>query len=134
MGALADRLGKPGFLVAASCLAVAMNLLLVLGPLSLWLLAVVFALAGAHYAAQQTLERAIAADFAPPEARSTAFGVLAAVNGLGDLVASAVVGILWTAFSARLAFGFSLAVTAAGTLVIAVVLLSGSPPETGTGH
>ena len=46
----------------------------------------------------------------------------AAVNGVGDLVASVAVGTLWTAVSPQAAFGFSLAVTAAGTVVIALVL------------
>lgn len=122
VGALADRFGKHRFLIAASGLAVAMNLLLAFGAPTLPLLVAVFGLAGAHYAAQQTLERAIAADLAPPHARSTAFGVLAAVNGVGDLVASVAVGTLWTAVSPQAAFGFSLAVTAAGTVVIALVL------------
>ena len=57
--------------------------------------------------------------------RSTGFGVLAAVNGLGDLVASVAVGALWTAISPAAAFSFSLAVTAAGTVAIALALRRG---------
>ena len=36
-----------------------------------------------------------------------AFGVLASVNGIGDFLSSAVVGLLWTAVSANAAFAYS---------------------------
>jgi hypothetical protein len=54
--------------------------------------------------------------------RSTGFGVLATVNGIGDLISSVVVGALWTAFSPRIAFTFSLALTCAGAVVTALAL------------
>jgi hypothetical protein len=58
----------------------------------------------------------------PVEVRSTGFGTLATVNGMGDLISSLVVGLLWSAFSAQAAFAFSLALTAVGTLAIVVAL------------
>ncbi len=124
-GVLADRFGKRGFLIAAYALAALMNLLLIAVAPSIMTLILVFILAGGGYAFQQSLERAIVADIAPEEVRSTGFGVLAAVNGIGDLVSSAIVGALWTAFSPRIAFSYAFVVTVMGALVTSVALRSG---------
>ncbi len=121
-GVLADRYGKRVFLIGAYVLAVLMNVLLIAATPSVIMLGVVFVLAGGAYAAQQSLERAIAADLVPVEVRSTGFGMLATVNGIGDLISSVVVGALWTAFSPRVAFTFSLALTCAGAIITAVAL------------
>jgi MFS family permease len=121
-GALADRFGKRGFLIVAYVLAILMNLILVAAEPTVGSLIVVFALGGSAYAIQQSLERAIAADMVPAEVRSTGFGTLATVNGMGDLISSLAVGLLWTAFSAQVAFAFSLALTAVGTLAIVLAL------------
>ena len=121
-GMLADRYGKRGFLLAAYALAATMNLLLIVSTPTAVALAIVFILAGAGYALQQSLERAIAADLTPIEVRSTGFGVLAAANGVGDLVSSAIVGTLWTAISPRAAFAYALVMTVAGAVVTAWAL------------
>ena len=121
-GALADRYGKRGFLIGAYVLAVVMNVLLIAAAPSIAILGLVFIIAGASYAAQQTLERAIAADLVPQVVRSTGFGVLASVNGVGDLLSSAIVGVLWSTFSPTVAFSFSLAIAIAGTATMAIVL------------
>jgi hypothetical protein len=54
--------------------------------------------------------------------RSTGFGVLAAANGIGDFVSSAVVGLLWTQVSPALAFAYALIVTLVGAAFTAAVL------------
>jgi MFS family permease len=123
-GALADKFGKGRFLIAAYALAALMNLVLALAAPSIATLLLVFILAGAGYALQQSLERATAADLAPIEVRSTGFGVLSAVNGVGDLVSSAVVGILWTAFSPAVGFSYALVMTVAGAGATAIALRS----------
>jgi uncharacterized membrane protein YeaQ/YmgE (transglycosylase-associated protein family) len=64
------------------------------------------------------------ADIAPEEVRSTGFGVLAAVNGIGDLVSSAIVGALWTAYSPTVAFSYAFVMTVVGALVTLVALRS----------
>jgi len=123
-GALADRYGKSWLLVGAYLLAVLMNILLIAAAPSVLTLAAVFLVAGMGYALQQSLERAIAADMAPVEVRSTGFGVLATVNGIGDFVSSVVVGALWTAFSPTVAFTYSLILTGLGALIMAATLRS----------
>jgi len=47
-----------------------------------------------------------------------AFGTLATVNGIGDFASSLVVGALWTAFGAPLAFAYSAALLLAGALMV----------------
>jgi sugar phosphate permease len=55
---------------------------------------------------------------APEGIRGSAFGILATLQSVGNLVASAVVGLLWAGGSVRLAFFY-----ADGCMVLAVVLL-----------
>jgi MFS family permease len=121
-GVLADRFGKRRFLIAAYSLAALMNVLLIALAPSTLTLGLVFAIAGIAYAFQQSLERAIAADIVPMEVRSTGFGVLASVNGIGDLISSAIVGVMWTVFSPSVAFSYAFVLTCAGVIMTAVAL------------
>jgi MFS family permease len=83
--------------------------------------AVLFATAGIYVAVQEALEPAIAADLVPDRAaRGTAYGVLAAVNGLGDVFASIGIGALFL-LGAPVAFA-----TAAGLMLVGTVWLAGS--------
>lgn len=124
LGALADRFGKRGLLVGAYGLAALMNGLLIVAPPSVLLLAAIFIMGGTVYASQQSLERAIAADLAPEEVRSTGFGALAAVNGIGDFVSSLAVGALWTVFTPEIGFAYSLVLSLAGAVAISSALRS----------
>ena len=130
VGALADRYGKSRLLIGAYGLAVVYNVLLIGATPSIFLLGLIFAMAGTVYAAQQPLERAIAADLVPAEVRSTGFGVLATVNGVGDFISSLVVGALWTVFSPAVAFAYSLVLTFAGAIVMVIVLRPARQPRT----
>ncbi len=121
-GALADRIGKRIILIVAYSLAVLMNLILVGMPNAVQVVALIFILGGVVYATQQALERAIAADLVDELVRSTGFGALATVNGVGDFISSLVVGALWTAFSPAVAFGYSLLMSACGTVAIGYAL------------
>lgn len=121
-GALADRFGKRGLLIGAYALAAIMNILLISGTPSIALLALIFALGGTVYASQQSLERAIAADLAPAEIRSTGFGVLATVNGIGDFISSLIVGVLWSAFAPEAGFAYSLVLSIGGAVAITLAL------------
>jgi len=123
-GALADRFGKTGFLIAAYGLAALMNLLLFSLAPSIVALILIFVLAGAGYALQQSLERAIAADMTPLEVRSSGFGALAATNGMGDLISSGVVGLLWTMVSPTVAFAYAFVMTIIGAAVTWAALRS----------
>jgi len=94
-------------LAAGYCVALIMALLLVLGPKRVPLLAVIFALAGVVVGVVEALEDSLAAELVPQEQHGMAFGTLAAVNAVGDFASSFVIGLLWSAASPSLAFGFS---------------------------
>ena len=49
------------------------------------------------------------AALAPVELRGSAFGLLAAVQSFGNLAASAIAGLLWTAASPRVALAYLVA-------------------------
>lgn len=65
-----------------------------------------FIAAGIGIGCVETSEHAAVAGFAPPAIRSSAFGLLATIQSLGNFIASALVGLLWTAFSPEAGFLF----------------------------
>lgn len=83
------------------------------------LLIALFLLAGLALSAEEVLERTAAAELLPAGVRGTGFGALAAVNGIGDLVASTVVGWLWATASPTAGFAYAAGMAAAGTLALA---------------
>lgn len=117
-GWLADHFPKRNVLAAGYALAAVMALLIIPGPTSIWLLAVIFALSGLSVALAETLEDSFCAELVSEEHHGTAFGVLATVNGLGDFLSSTLVGLLWTAFGTATAFGFSAAMFVIGAVLV----------------
>jgi MFS family permease len=81
-------------------------------------LALVFAWAGVYIAMEDSLEGAIPADMVPLAARGTAYGLMGAVNGVGDLLASVLVGALWTAVSPAAGFLVAGALMSAGAALV----------------
>ena len=125
IGALSDVRGKTrilagGFAVGAATAALA-GVLFATGNGGLPLLCVLFTLSGIFAAAQDTLEGSIPPEFLTPETRGTGFGMLGAVNGTGDLVASALVGTVWTAVSPAAAFGSAAVIMMMGAALTGVV-------------
>jgi len=116
IGKLGDRLPKLGVLIAGYALGVATNLLLALGSGSLAVVVLAVATSAVTLAAEETLERATAAERLPRELRSLGFGILAGANAVGDLVSSLYVGAMLDARRAEWAFG---APAAAGALGVA---------------
>ena len=82
--------------------------------------ALLFLLSGVLAAVQDTLEGVITAELGGSGARATAFGALGAVNGTGDLVASAGVGLIWTVVSPVLAFALAAVAMGAGAVGLLV--------------
>jgi MFS family permease len=118
-GWLSDHVPQRRAVLAAGYgLAVVMALILVLGPKSVPLLAVVFALAGIVVGVEEALEDSIAAELVVQEQHGMAFGTLAAVNAVGDFASSFVIGLLWSAASPSLAFGLSGVLFLLGSVLI----------------
>ncbi len=120
-GSAADRLGRRGPLLVAlagvAAFALAYLLLALAGPVPV-LLGAAFALAGVGIGCAETAEHAAVAASAPPELRGPAFGVLATVQAVGNVAASAVAGVLYTVVSPAAAFGYLTA-----WMVVALVVL-----------
>jgi MFS family permease len=125
IGWLADRTRKTPLLMAGYFCAVlvsaSMAALFIKGSATFPILAAVFTIAGIFAAAQDTLQGAIPPTLTSPEMRGTVYGTLGAVNGAGDLIASALVGTLWTAVSPVAAFAAATTLMLAGTLSVAGV-------------
>ncbi|MBK9137315.1 MAG: MFS transporter [Verrucomicrobia bacterium] len=117
-GWLADRFPKPRVLAAGYGMAAVMAMLIIALPLNVWTLAAVFVLGGVYVAIEETLEDSLCAELVGAEHHGMGFGVLATVNGVGDFVSSAVVGVLWTAFGTSVAFGYSAVLFMAGALLV----------------
>lgn len=118
MGALGDRFGKVKILTLGYFVAVVMNLGFLLHPTHAFGLVILFGLGGLFIAVEDALERAVAADLLPEHLRATGFGTLAAVNGVGDLISSAMVGLLWTKVSPAAGFGYAAGLSFLGTLFL----------------
>jgi len=103
-GALADRVSKRGILAVGYLFGVVAFAGFIFERPTVPVLAVLFGLAGIHDAIQQSVEKSLAAEILAPTIRGSGFGVLAAVNGVGDLISSVIVGVLWTSVSANAGF------------------------------
>jgi len=117
-GSLSDRFGRRGLLLGGYLAAVAGALVVAGGSTALGVMVAVFALNGIAMGNKDAVEKAYAADFLAPHERSLGFGTLALVTGTGKLIASALVGVLWSTVGVSAAF-----VTAAGLSTVGVVLL-----------
>ena len=117
-GWLADRLPKARVLATGYALGALMAVLIIVAPMTPWMLGVIFVLGGIYVAIEETLEDSLCAEFVGQEQHGMAFGVLATVNGVGDLLSSVIVGALWTALGTATAFGYSAVLFAAGAVLV----------------
>jgi MFS family permease len=124
IGALADRRAKAPLLsggyLCEALVAGATAVLFTRASAAIWMLGAIFAVSGVFAAAQDTLEGAIPPDLTDPQTRGTVYGTLGAVNGAGDLIASALLGTLWTVVSPVVAFSTAAALMTAGAGAVLV--------------
>lgn len=107
-GRSSDRLGARGpvWILAAGFTAFALAYLgfAALGGDAVVVLGLPFILAGFGIGCAETAEHAAVAALAPEALRGSAFGLLATIQAVGNLAASAIAGVLWTAIAPRAAF------------------------------
>jgi MFS family permease len=118
-GWLADRVGRVPVLAfayfsfAVACVVAALGH----GPLAVALLALPVGLQAPLVVAT---ENSLAAALVPERLGGTAFGVLAGVNGVGDLVSSVAAGALWTATGAASALAAAALIAVAAAVLLLV--------------
>jgi MFS family permease len=83
-----------------------------------------FLVYGLYFGFAEGTEKALVADLAPASRRGFAFGIYNAVLGLGQLAASVLFGLLWTAFSPAVAFAAGGALALLSTALLFVVIRS----------
>lgn len=120
VGTLADRIGSLRVLRIGYALGAVMAALVAVAFMtsseSLPLLGLIFVVAGVYVAVQEAVEPSLTADLVAPEIRGTAYGALGVVNGVGKLISSTMVGLVWTAASPATAFGMAAAIMGLGTV------------------
>ncbi len=117
-GWLADRMDKGLLLAIGYFIGAVMALGVILLPMNLWTLALVFLAGGIYVGIEETLEDSFCAELVPEQHHGMAFGTLATVNGVGDFVSSAMVGLLWTACGTTVAFAYSGILFVLGALLV----------------
>jgi len=125
VGALTDRIGRRPVLIAGYLFAAATTASFAFLPPTPPALTVLFVCSGLYIACEEVAEKAYAVELLPREVRGTGLGALAAANGAGDFVSSALVGMLWAAFPSTEAPGFLVA--AAFQLAGALAILATRP-------
>lgn len=111
-----DRVGPRLVFGCGAAAYVLGYLLFAFGSAGGWVVVVGFAAAGAGIGLAEPTQSAVVAQLLPDHLRGSGFGLLGAVQAGGDLVATVVAGLLYTAFSPTVAFGY-----AAGWMLAAVI-------------
>jgi MFS family permease len=129
-GWLADRYGRRPAILAgwAVYAAVYLGFAFASGPAAFWALLFVY---GAYYGLTEGAEKALVADFVPPEARGRAFGIYHGAIGLAALPASLLFGVFWARLGPAVAFGIGAALAGLAALALAAVLAVPRPGEGG---
>ena len=129
-GALSDRLGRRGIIVAGwSVYALAyVGFALATTELHIWLL---FAFYGLFYGLTEGVEKALLADITAPVERGAAFGWYNCAIGIGALPASVIFGILWQRLGPHVAFGCGAAIACLAGLLL-LLFVPARRPEVAT--
>jgi MFS family permease len=128
IGALADLWGHRSVLVGGYLFAALTTAAFALAPPTPGLLLALFVCSGLYIACEEVAEKAYAASLLPAESRGAGMGLLAATNGLGDMVSSALVGMLWAAFASRAwGFGAAAALQLAGAAMLVLAGFTARP-------
>ena len=119
-GAIADRVGRRAVLVAGVVLFAGACVAFAFSPSSVLVLAALFVAVGASTGLVETAQTAYAAELLPDHVRGRGFGLLGLVEGVGDLVSSVVVGVLFSVAAPGWGFTFAAAMSGAGAAALLI--------------
>jgi MFS family permease len=131
LGEIGDRVGHRAVILSGYVLAVATTAGFALASATPWNLLILFVASGIYIACEEVAEKAYAVELLPRHTRGTGLGLLAAVNGVGDMISSTMVGLLWATFPSSPAVGF---LTAAGLQLAGAAVVGSRRPSPGEGE
>jgi MFS family permease len=118
-GAAADRFGRRHVLVSGIGLFAVASLGFVSDSRNIAVLAVLFVLVGASTALVETAQGSYTAELLHDSIRGRGYGILGLVEGIGDLVSSVVVGILFTVTDPAWGFVYAAVLATLGAFTLA---------------
>ena len=104
IGALSDRVSKRLVLSAGFAVFGLLCLGFLFADGQKWLLVLLFALSGLYTAIIESSQPALASTLMLEHQHGTGFGLMSAVDGVGDFLSSITMGVLWTAVSPNAGF------------------------------
>lgn len=119
IGWLSDYVNRLFLLALLGCSMLTVSAYMLITPhASLIYCACIFMTAGISTAAVTTLKKSCAALMLPEELRGLGFGILQASEGLAALISSALIGSLWTYYSAFVGFTYVIIFSGIATLLL----------------
>jgi MFS family permease len=122
-----DRTGPRAVFATGAAVYVIAYGVFAAGAHSAIVVALGFALAGAGIGLAEPTQSAVVSQLLPDRLRGSGFGVLGAVQAIGDVVATVVAGLLYTVVSPAVAFGY-----AAAWMAVAVIASGMLRPSSGS--
>ena len=106
IGVLADKYSKKAILSMGYLLFGLLCFGFLVAHGQLWFLGVLFAIRGIYTAIIESSQPALASTLIAADQRGTGYGVMSSVDGVGDVLSSITVGLLWTFISPIVGFAF----------------------------
>ncbi|MFH1368850.1 MAG: MFS transporter [Elusimicrobiota bacterium] len=118
IGVLADKYNKKTILSIGYMIFGLLCLGFILADEQKWILIILFALSGIYTAIIESSQPALASFLISENQRGAGYGVMSAVDGVGDFLSSVTIGLLWTYLSPNIGFGIAgfLAILSSGML------------------
>lgn len=126
LGKRSDRVGRKSLLVSGYIVFAFVYLGFAFAGDRVWM-TVLFVLYGVYTAMIAGVERAFIAEISPTNLRGTMLGLHSTIVGVALFPASAIAGVLWTSFGARVPFVFGACLSLAAALVLLILLKGGGP-------
>ena len=125
IGALSDRVSKRLILSAGFAVFGLLCLGFLFADGQKWILVLLFALSGIYTAIIESSQPALASTLMLEHQHGTGFGLMSAVDGVGDFLSSITMGVLWTAVSPNAGFAAAGALALIAALLLAVLRFKG---------